>query len=77
MGHYASEMSSDWSKSNNRIDKILRLKELAKNVPLSAFMAKDIVILYDLFHITKFTELNDKDIEQIHKRLCIYRALNK
>ena len=77
MGHYASDMNSTWEESIDRMSKIHALKKMAQNVPLSAFRAKDIVILHKLFHVTQITELSEKEVEQLHLRITVWRKLNK
>lgn len=69
MGHYASEMDSDWSDSMNKSKRINDLKNTCEGVPLSKFKAEDVILLYKLFHITEFTGLSENEIEQLESRI--------
>lgn len=68
MGHYASEMSDTWDDSIDNTDKIIKLKNQIAKMPLSKFKAEDTRILCDLFHITRWTQLADDELDQLKSR---------
>lgn len=67
MGHYASEMDSGWADSIKRNDRIARVKEELRNVPLSSFTAQDVGALAKLYHIVDFAGLTEEEIESLEQ----------
>lgn len=65
MGHYASEMDSNWGPSIERTNRIENLKKKIGVLSLGDFRVDQIVLLDSLFSTP--TKLSDKDIDELEK----------